>query len=181
MKIYNLIRMNLNGSWIFDVFQVFLGYRTRLNLSNPAKYSQGHKLSFYLDRSSGFCLFHGQKCIFLNSNTLRTLKSKFLFEFLENFGMSRLVRSWSIIIGGGQNSKIISKQFWTISYFLSIYSSTLNDIVGPFGVVINLKLTDSFVFENVSKWVTFNGPAIVKKSFITFPFRTLKFDALNDF
>ena len=77
---------------------------------------------------------------------------------------------------------LFSKSFLLFyNYFLSIYSSTLNDIVGPFGVVINLKLTDSFVFENVSKWVTFNGPAIVKKSFITFPFRTLKFDALKWF
>ena len=64
------------------------------------------------------------------------------------------------------------------TYFLRVYFSTAKDKVGPFGVVIRRNEAESSVREKVSKWVTLSGPAIVKKSFITFPFRTFKFDAV---
>ena len=63
-------------------------FKVSYQISNPEKDSEGHKLSFQLDRSSGFGLFQGQKCILLNSNTLHSSKSKFSFDFFENFETS---------------------------------------------------------------------------------------------
>ena len=51
-------------------FSMFLGFFSAIVLdctklvllSNPAKDSQGHKLSSHLDKNSSFRLLHGQKC-----------------------------------------------------------------------------------------------------------------------
>ena len=65
-----------------------------------------------------------------------------------------------------------------VTYFWSIYFSTANDMVGPFGVEMMRNETVSFVFENVIKCFTLRGPAIVRKSFNTFVFRVLRLRAV---
>ena len=52
------------------------------------------------------------------------------------------------------------------------------DKVGPFGVVMSRNEALSSVREKANKCVTFRGPAMVKKSFITFPLRTFKLAAV---
>jgi len=51
---------------------------------------------------------------------------------------------------------------------LSEYESTLNVIVGPRGRRISRMYVDTSDLENVTRWVTFRGPATVIKSFSTF-------------
>ena len=53
-----------------------------------------------------------------------------------------------------------------------------NERVGPFGVVINRNEALSSVREKANRCVTLSGPAMVRKSFITFPLRTFKFAAV---
>ena len=53
---------------------------------------------------------------------LETLLTNFLFEFCEHFGKSRFVRFRKIIICCRHNSKIISKQLWTIIISLILRS-----------------------------------------------------------
>ena len=90
---------------------IFLCYRTCYTKTEPAEDSQGHKLSSHLDKNSDFRLFHGQKCMFMNSITLRLIFFMFSVELFQNFYTSRFVRPCSIRIDAGQNLKKIQNNF----------------------------------------------------------------------
>ena len=75
---------------------------------------------------------------------------------------------------------------WTVCILkakhLSIHVQyiTLNVIVGPLGSLTSLIFTEVSVFENIIKWLTFNGPAMLTKSFRMLVFRTFNKNIQNE-
>ena len=92
----------------------------------------------------------------LERNSYGGQKSKFPVEFFQNFSTSRFVRPCSIRIGGGQKSKKNSKNFWTIPYLTSYFTS--------FDVISNLIFNIDYKADALNPMYSIISTAEIKRN-----------------